>query len=235
MSSTLEGWSASEKVRAFFRELPTKSAVKHALLKHFFDGMSATAVSAFLGEDRFPRGTVAAYLSTQADESVLNMAEKRGVKRPRALEQMRVAVQWLGDTCGRTLSGRHLDTKRTSLSRHGLYQKYAKEHVAPLSEATFRRLAKKQRVRFGVGPVDTFTCELCRLWRTELKSLAGATSKRDLERLALLQRLLDDHNMADIKQRSAYGDHLARVLYDESFGIIVLDFSHISLSNSTYS
>lgn len=71
--------------------------------------------------------------------------------------------EWLLETTGKTKSGRMRDVRTTQFNFLGLFELHQEKCATPISINPFARLCNKLHIHFGIGTVDVYTCEACRL------------------------------------------------------------------------
>lgn len=205
--------------------LGDRYALKHHLLYSLFhhEDVSRQAVCDALSQ--MQPHTVKTYLEYPGDASLLSVAQNpsaRDEKRSRIENSEGTARQWIVDTCGKTQSGRVAEVRKTPRSVSTLWRAYREARSSGVSYTVFERLCHEEHVHFGVGKVDSMTCVQCRQWNAALQDLEDGDDEE--ERDGLLN-LIRDHERSISKQREAHWSDLDRVLSDDSFGIITVDFS----------
>lgn len=208
--------------------LGNKCALKHHLVYALFHhaDVSSRAVCAALPE--MNENTVKTYLESPGDESLLLRTQN-----PRAPDEKRSRIQhsadqareWIVATCGKTQSGRAAEVRKTPRSVSRLWRTYREKHVNGVSYTVFERLCHEEHVHFGVGKVDSMTCVQCRAWNARLQELEDCDGADEVAERDELMKLIRDHERSISKQREAHWADLDRVLSDDSFGIITVDFS----------
>lgn len=218
---------------ALISQLPHHSALKWPLMYHLLRGVDVHTLAKALD---MPLNTVKRYVRHVPDQAVLFLAEKPHVKRPRGGDSagLEAAQAWLREECGTTQSGRTLVVKRTPLTRTGLHQEYCSRTGNAIGWTLFMRACVLERVHFRVGPVDAFTCVLCRQWESDIEKLNEEDSPRAEKERSRLLRLQADHVALLSKQRDAYLKDLERVRESGKFVVITLDFSSITLMGRDY-
>ena len=162
------------------------------------------------------RETVKRYRNEHYDVTPL-LAKRRsvaGVTNTAFVEREKVAEDWVVNECGVTQSGRVRTVFKTELCFTGLFRRYqgAVLEQDQVSVNVFARVTKRKHVHFGVGPVDTMSCILCREWRATLDDLQSDLLQEDISnrrrnnllvRVDEVTRKVEQHEAAMVRQRHA--------------------------------
>lgn len=208
--------------------LADKCALKHSLVYALFhhEDISPRAVCEALPQ--MNSNTVKTYLTSPGNASLLLLTHN-----PRALDEKRSRIehsaeearQWIVDTCEKTQSGRAAEVRKTPRSVSRLWRTYRETHDNGVSYTVFERLCHEEHVHFGVGKVDSMTCVQCRAWNARVQELEDCDGADEVAERGELMKLIRDHERSISQQREAHWADLDRVLSDNSFGIITVDFS----------
>ena len=227
------------KIRGTFAALPKQSALRRPLVRMMLDGLTDEQLAGL--DLPLKTETVRRYRNEEVDMEAF-LAKRRHVEKvtneafERKLEKART---WVTNKCGITPSGRTMTTHKTELVLHQLFERYQKEVAAAdqVSINPFGRVTKELHVHFGVGPVDTMTCVICREWgedvvdlETRLLTEVNPNARRPLEKkLRELAAKLEDHQKALKRQRRAWEADLNEVQHDPNLVLCVVDFSTFEL------
>ena len=232
----------SEGLRQFFKLLPPQSSLRRPACRVLLDSLDMTDLSSL----KLPLNneTVKRYRSEHYDVTPL-LAKRRsvaGVVNSAFVEREKVAEGWVVNECGVTQSGRVRTVFKTELCFAGLFRRYQEAVLEQdqVSINVFARVTKRKHVHFGVGPVDTMSCILCREWRAALDDLQSDLLKENLSnrrrnnllaRVDEVTRKVEKHEAAMVRQRHAWQSDLNDVQNDPNLVLCVVDYSTFELMN----